>query len=125
MNDFVTAAVNVAKQMPGTPVKLLWSREESMRQGFFHPVTKGRLRGALDADGNVTGLHMRISGQSILAALIPQMLFNGMDIATFQGLLPAGLDPRVEDQTIKHTFPSLLVDHAMRNPPVGPVFGAV
>ncbi|MEO0816750.1 MAG: molybdopterin cofactor-binding domain-containing protein [Pseudomonadota bacterium] len=122
MNDFVTAAVNVAKQMPGTPVKLLWSREESMRQGFFHPVTKGRLRGALDADGNVTGLHMRISGQSILAALIPQMLFNGMDIATFQGLLPAGLDPRVEDQTIKHTFPSLLVDHAMRNPPVRPGF---
>ncbi len=122
MSDFVTAAVNVAKQVPGTPVKLLWSREESMRQGFFHPVTKGRLRGALDGDGNVTGLHMRISGQSILAALLPQMLFNGMDIATFQGLLPAGMDPRVEDQTLKHTFPSLLIDHAMRNPPVRPGF---
>ncbi|MEL6955789.1 MAG: molybdopterin cofactor-binding domain-containing protein, partial [Pseudomonadota bacterium] len=122
MNDFVTTAVNVAKQLPGTPVKLLWSREECMRQGFFHPVTKGRVRGALDADGNLTGLHLRVSGQSILAALIPQMLFNGMDVATFQGLLPAGLDPRVEDQTLKYTFPNLLIDHAMRNPPVRPGF---
>lgn len=122
MSDFVTAAVNVAKQVPGTPIKLLWSREESMRQGFFHPVTKGRVRGALDADGNLTGLHLRISGQSILAALLPQMLFNGMDIATFQGLLPSGMDPRVEDQVIQYTFPSLLIDHAMRNPPVRPGF---
>ncbi|MEM9740248.1 MAG: molybdopterin cofactor-binding domain-containing protein, partial [Pseudomonadota bacterium] len=121
-SDFVSAAVNVAKQIPGTPVKLLWSREESMRQGFFHPITKGRVRGALDADGNVTGVHMRISGQSIIAALLPQRLREGMDIATFQGLLPSGLDRRVEDQTIKHTFPSLLIDHAMRNPPVRPGF---
>lgn len=122
MSDYVVQAVQIAKQMPGTPVKLVWSREEDMQHGFLHPTTKARLRGALDADGNLTALHMRISGQSILAALMPQALLDGADYATFQGLLPSGLDPRVEDQTLKYTFANLLVDHAMRNPPVRPGF---
>lgn len=122
MNDYVSQVVAIARQMPGTPVKLLWTREESMRQGFFHPITKARVRGALDADGNLTGMHLRISGQSILAALMPQALLDGADFATFQGLLPSGLDPRVEDQILTYRFPSLLVDHAMRNPPVRPGF---
>ncbi len=122
MNDYVTQVVSIAKQIPGTPVKLLWTREESMRQGFFHPITKAKVEGALDAEGNLLGLRMRISGQSILAALMPQALMNGADFATFQGLLPSGVDPRVEDQILTYTFPSLLIDHAMRNPPVRPGF---
>ena len=66
--DYVTQAVLIAKQMPGTPVKLLWSREEDMTQGAYHPITQCKLTGAFDADNNLTGLHMRISGQSILAS---------------------------------------------------------
>ncbi|MHA7901095.1 MAG: xanthine dehydrogenase family protein molybdopterin-binding subunit [Henriciella sp.] len=120
--DYVQQAVMLAMEMPGTPIKLLWSREEDMIHGFFHPTTKGRVRGALDADGNLTGLHLRISGQSILAALIPQALQDGVDYATFQGLLPSGVDPRLEDQTLKYSFDNFLVDHAMRNPPVRPGF---
>lgn len=122
MPDYVHQAVQIAKEMPGTPVKLLWTREESMKHGFFHPITKARVRGSLDADGNLTGMHLRISGQSILAALIPQALQNGVDYATFQGLLPSGVDPRLEDQTLKYGFDNFLVDHAMRNPPVRPGF---
>ena len=52
----------IAKQMPGTPVKLLWSREEDMAQGKFHPVTQCKMTGAFDADNNLTALHMRLSG---------------------------------------------------------------
>ena len=122
MPDYVHLSVILAMEMPGTPIKLLWTREESMKHGYFHPTTKGRVRGALDADGNLTGVHMRISGQSILAALMPQFLQNGTDYATFQGLLPPGVDPRLEDQTLKYTLPNLLIDHAMRNPPVRPGF---
>lgn len=122
MPDYVHQAVLIAKEMPGTPVKLLWTREESMKHGFFHPITKARVRGSLDADGNLTGMHLRISGQSILAALIPQALQNGVDYATFQGLLPSGVDPRLEDQTLKYGFDNFMVDHAMRNPPVRPGF---
>ncbi len=122
MTDYVALAVKIAKQMPGTPIKTLWTREECMQHGFFHPTTKARMRGALDKDGNLTGLHVRISGQSILATLFPQALQDGVDFFVFQGLLPSGTDPRVEDQTLKYTFPNLLVDHAMRNPPVRPGF---
>ncbi|MEO1322924.1 MAG: molybdopterin cofactor-binding domain-containing protein [Pseudomonadota bacterium] len=120
--DYVHQAVMLAMEMPGTPIKLLWSREEDMIHGFFHPTTKGRVRGSLDAEGNLTGLHVRISGQSILAALIPQALVDGVDYAVFQGLNPAGLNPQLEDQTLKYTFDNLLIDHAMRNPPVRPGF---
>ncbi len=122
VGDYVTQAVTIAKTMPGTPVKLLWSREEDMQQDFYHPTTRGRIRGALDSDGNLTGIHLRISGQSILAGILPEALINGLDLATFQGLAPSGLNPRLEDQTIKYTFDNLLFDHAMRNPPIRPGF---
>lgn len=115
-HDFVTQAVTIAKQLPGTPVKLLWTREEDMLHGHYHPITQAKLVGGLDEDGNLTGLHMRISGQSILASVRPGMLNDGMDIFTFQGLLPEG------DHAISYTIDNLLVEHAMRNPPVPPGF---
>ncbi|WP_300394563.1 molybdopterin cofactor-binding domain-containing protein [Henriciella sp.] len=122
MSDYVTQAVTIAKEMPGTPVKLLWTREEDMEQGFYHPTTKARCQGALDADGKLTGIKIRLSGQSILAGLMPQALTDGMDPYAFQGLLPSGFDERAEDQTLKYTYPAALFDHAMRNPPVRPGF---
>src|SRR5205823_12632614 len=67
-HDYVRQAVLIAKQIPGTPVKLLWTREEDMVQGRYHPVMHSKLVGALDDKGNLTGLHMRLSGQSILTA---------------------------------------------------------
>ena len=39
LHDWVTEAVLIAKEMPGVPIKLLWTREEDMQQGAFHPVT--------------------------------------------------------------------------------------
>lgn len=114
--DFVTQAVAIAKQMPGTPVKLLWTREEDMQHGHYHPITKAKMVGGLDDKGNLHGLHIRISGQSILAAVNPSWMQNGVDMFTFQGLLPDG------DHAISYTVPNLLVEHAMRNPPVPPGF---
>ena len=115
-HDYVTQAVLIAKQVPGTPVKLLWSREEDMTHGKYHPVMQAKLTGGLDASGNLTGLHLRLSGQSILAAVFPQNLQEGRDNATFQGLDPSG------DFTIGYTVPNLLIDHAMRNTHVPPGF---
>jgi isoquinoline 1-oxidoreductase beta subunit len=115
-HDYVTQAVRIAKQVPGTPVKLLWSREEDMVQGRYHPVMQAKMRGGLDANGNLVALHMRLSGQSILSAVFPQNLQDGRDNATFQGLDPSG------DFTLGYTVPNLLIDHAMRNTHVPPGF---
>ena len=115
-SDYVRQAVLIAKEMPGTPVKLLWSREEDMLHGTYHPITQAKLTGAFDANNNLTGLHIRISGQSILSKLFPARLVNGMDPATFQGLAARG------EAAIGYTVPNLLVDHSMRNPHVPPGF---
>ena len=103
--------------MPGTPVKLLWSREEDMQHGAYHPITQCKLTGGArcrrQSERRCT---CRISGQSILAALRPEALVNGMDPATFQGFAATG------EAAIGYTIPNLLVDHAMRNPHVPPGF---
>jgi isoquinoline 1-oxidoreductase beta subunit len=117
MTDWIRQAVEIAKQMPGTPVKLMWTREEDMQHGRYHPVTQCKLQAALDAEGNVTALHMRLSGQSILAGVNPQGVQNGRDPVAFQGLAAGGAEA-----AIGYSFPHLLVDHAMRNPPVPPGF---
>jgi isoquinoline 1-oxidoreductase beta subunit len=115
-HDYVTQAVLIAKQIPGTPVKLLWSREEDMTHGRYHPVTQCKLVGAFDANNNLIGLHMRISGQSILAAVRPEALQQGRDPVVFQGLNPSG------EFAIGYSVPNLLIDHAMRNTHVPPGF---
>jgi len=117
VHDWVRQAVVIAREMPGTPVKLIWSREEDMTHGRYHPVTQCRMRAGLDAQGNVTGLHMRISGQSILAGVFPQNVRDGRDPFVFQGLNASG-----PEASIGYTFPNLLIDHAMRNPHVPPGF---
>jgi isoquinoline 1-oxidoreductase beta subunit len=117
-DDYVTQAVLIAKQMPGTPIKLLWSREEDMVQGRYHPVMQCKLVGGLDASGNLTGLHMRLSGQSILAAVRPEVVQaqKGRDPLSFQGVFESG------EHAFSYTVPNLLIDHAMRNTHVPPGF---
>jgi isoquinoline 1-oxidoreductase beta subunit len=117
-HDYVTQAVRIAKEMPGTPVKLLWSREEDMRQGRFHPVMQCKLTGAFDADNNLTGLHVRLSGQSILAAVFPAIVEKekGRDPVSFQGLATGG------EHAFGYSVPNLMIDHAMRNTHVPPGF---
>jgi len=114
--DYVRQAVLIAKQMPGTPIKLLWSREEDMTHGRYHPVTQCKMTAGFDADNNLTALHMRISGQSIQATLRPAGLVNGMDPSTFQGLNPKG------EAAFGYSIPNLLIDHSMRNPHIIPGF---
>ena len=116
-SDWVTQAVQIAKQMPGTPVKLIWTREEDMTHGRYHPITQCKMSAGLDEKGNVTGLHMRISGQSILASVAPDNVKNGKDPVVFQGLNTPG-----PEASIGYSFPNLLIDHAMRNPHVPPGF---
>lgn len=114
--DYVRQAVMIAKQMPGTPIKLLWSREEDMAHGRYHPITQCKVTGAFDANNNLVALHYRLSGQSILFSLRPEALQNGMDPAAFQGVAQSG------EAAFGYSVPNLLIEHAMRNPHVPPGF---
>jgi len=116
--DYTTQAVDIAKQMPGTPIKLIWSRAEDMTQGRYHPVMMCKMSAAIDDKKNVTAVNMRLSGQSILAAVRPAVVEanKGKDPLTFQGLEPSG------EHGITYSFPNLNIDHAMRNTHVPPGF---
>jgi isoquinoline 1-oxidoreductase beta subunit len=115
--DYTTKAVLVAKQVPGIPIKLIWSREEDMRQCSYRPVGLCKISAGLDDKGDLLGLHMRIAAPSILASAAPNRLdSDGRDSAAFQGLNPSGAEAR-----LGYAIPNLLIEHAIRNThvPVG------
>lgn len=111
--DYTRQAVLIAKQVPGRPIKLIWTREEDTTHDFYRPVTQCKLRAGLDHSGNVVALHARLSGQSILAYLAPQRMEGGIDKAAFQSWS--------EEEFGYRSIPNLLIDHAVRNThvPVG------
>lgn len=86
MNDYMVQAAAIAAQVPGTPVKLLYSREDDMRRDFYRPAGWHRFRAAIDASGTLTGFrdHFATPGSAGKAA-------RGGDLGA--GELPAGLGP--------------------------------
>ncbi|WP_169517122.1 xanthine dehydrogenase family protein molybdopterin-binding subunit [Azohydromonas australica] len=54
--------VAVAKKYPGRPVKVIWSREETMRQGRYRPIETVKLRAGLDSNGLPSAFHVRVAG---------------------------------------------------------------
>jgi isoquinoline 1-oxidoreductase beta subunit len=115
--DFVHQAVAIAKEFPDVPVKLIWSREEDQAHDFYRPISQCRLSAGLDADGKLTGLHVRVSGQSINATLNQAAIVNGQDLRQLQGYYA---EPG--DAQLGYTVPNLLIEYVMRNThvPVGP-----
>ena len=116
--DYVRQAVAIAKQLPpGTPVKLLWSREEDQAHDYFRPVAQCKLAAGIDASGDLTALHIRVSGQSLNALLSPAAIKDGRDVRQLQGYWK---EPG--DAQFGYTVPNLLIEYTMRNThvPVGP-----
>ncbi len=67
--DFVIQGVTIAKAMRGTPVKMMWSREEDMQHGYYRPASLVRMKAGLDAQGRLIAMHTRIACPSILEYL--------------------------------------------------------
>jgi isoquinoline 1-oxidoreductase beta subunit len=112
MSDYVIEAVNVAivlvkNDKLGVPVKLVWTREDDMRGGFYRPMYVHALRAAVDGSGNVSGWHHRIVGQSILAgtAFESMLVKDGIDMTSVEGA-----------STLPYEFPHFGVElHTVKN----------
>ena len=108
--DFTRQAVAIAMQVPGKPVKLMWSREEDMQHDLYRPASLVRMRASVDDQGKPQALHVRVSAPSLFSQLLRMPLQNGADqqaVACFND----------HPYAIPHT----LVDFAMRTAhvPVG------
>src|SRR5450830_1028632 len=115
--DYVQQGVEIAKEFPNVPIKLIWSREEDQAHDFYRPISQCKLSAGLDADGNLMGLQVRVAGQSINAMLNPRGIVDGKDTRQLQGYYA---EPG--DSQLGYTVPNLLIEYAMRNThvPVGP-----
>ena len=108
--DFTRQAVAIAMQLPGKPIKLMWSREEDMQHDLYRPASLVRVRAGVDDTGKPQALHIRVSAPSLFSQLLRMPLQNGVDqqaVACFND----------HPYAIPHT----LVDFAMRSThvPVG------
>jgi isoquinoline 1-oxidoreductase beta subunit len=54
-NDFMVQAAAIAAEKPGTPIQLIWSREDDIRSDFYRPAGWHKLRAAFDESGKLTG----------------------------------------------------------------------
>jgi isoquinoline 1-oxidoreductase subunit beta len=115
--DYVHQAVAIAKEYPGIPVKMIWSREEDMAHDFYRPISQCGMSAGLDSSGNLVGLHVRVSGQSINAFSNQGAIAGGKDMRQLQGLYA---EPG--DAQLGYSVPNLLIEYVMRNShvPVGP-----
>jgi len=64
--DFIIDAVETAKAVGGAPVKVVWTREDDIRHGFYRPATYNHFRARLDAQGQPVAWWHRIVGPGIL-----------------------------------------------------------
>jgi len=115
--DYVRQAVAIAKQFPDVPVKMIWSREEDMGHDFYRPISQCKLAAGLDEQGNLVGLHVRVSGQSINAFVNPALIAGGKDDRQLRGYTD-----KPGDAQLGYAAPNLLIEYVMRNThvPVGP-----
>lgn len=87
-SDYVMEAAHIVKAC-GTraPVKLLWTREDDMRAGYYRPLFVHKLEAGLDADGNPVAWQQRLVGQSIAVgtAFEGALIKDGVDVTSVEG----------------------------------------
>ncbi len=103
-SDFVAEAVAISKAV-NAPVKVIWSREDDTRHGFYRPATYNRLAAGFDAQNNPVAWTHHIVAPPILTKFGP---------------LPQGIDRTLIDGAadVPYAFPNVLVDQLAVDLPV-------
>jgi isoquinoline 1-oxidoreductase beta subunit len=86
-SDFVSEAVIVAKNA-GVPVKVVWTREDDIRGGYYRPAFAHRVSVVVDASGTPVAWDHVIAGQSILVGTVFEKggVKDGIDLASVEGV---------------------------------------
>jgi len=95
--DWARQAVQIAAQVPGVPIRMVWSREEDFTHDYYRPMVLARHTAGFDANGRLLGWKIRISGSSIAASLAPFWLRNGVDNALMDGFSEEDMPYAIEN----------------------------
>ena len=80
-------AASIAKRLKGTPVKLVWSREDDVRGGYYRPMHVHRAEIGVDASGMPTAWRHVVVGQSLLEGTpFAAFMKDGVDSSTVEGV---------------------------------------
>ncbi|PJH88609.1 MULTISPECIES: xanthine dehydrogenase family protein molybdopterin-binding subunit [Pseudomonas] len=71
--DFVVEAAVLAKEFPGQPIRVQWTREDDIHHSYFHTVSAEYLKAGLNQDGMPSGWLHRTVAPSITALFAPGM----------------------------------------------------
>ena len=72
--DVVMQAAMVARELPDTPVQLIWSREEDIRHDLYRPMGSAKLRAGIDDAGGLVALDAKIAGQSCIYSITARLM---------------------------------------------------
>ena len=99
-NDYLAEAV-LASRHAGRPVKVIWTREDDMRHGYFRPAAISLLDGAVNADGDLSAWRQRIASPSLRRQM------RGMDVETDPSVVQGAADMpyRIENLEVSHSSP--------------------
>ncbi len=90
-SDYVLEALSIARaaQAKGhkAPIKMVWTREEDTRGGYYRPAFLHRIRAGVDADGKLVAWHHRMVGQSIMKGTPFEQyaIKDGIDSSSVEG----------------------------------------
>lgn len=86
-SDYVTEACEIAREVK-VPVKVVWTREDDIRGGYYRPMYVHRVEAGLDAKGALVGWNHVVVGQSIIAgtAFEPALMKDGIDHTSVEGV---------------------------------------
>ncbi|HEU5130918.1 MAG TPA: molybdopterin cofactor-binding domain-containing protein, partial [Pyrinomonadaceae bacterium] len=86
-------AAEIAKRMRGTPVKLIWSREDDVRGGYYRPMHVHRVEIGVGRDGMPVAWRHVVVGQSLLAGTpFAMMIKDGVDETAVEGAKDTSYD---------------------------------
>jgi isoquinoline 1-oxidoreductase beta subunit len=112
-SDYLVEAASIAKSLAVTgkgsaPIKLVWTRDDDMKAGYFRPMYFHVIKAGLDSTGNVVGWQHRIVGQSILKGtpFEAMMVKDGVDLTSIEGAA-----------NLPYAIPNLMVD--LHSPQIG------
>ncbi len=69
--DFVLEAAVLSKEMGGAPVKVIWTREDDIQNGYYHAVSAERIEAGLDKNNKVVAWRHRSAAPTILSIFAP------------------------------------------------------